>query len=144
MTDEYTVGAAAEMTGVSVRSHQPEFAQRQERTARYTEQDWLRLRDELHAIHRHLVEAMRRGVPATDPAVMDLAEQLRRHTDHWFHDCGYDKHRELAVLYRDNQRSGRNYDDMAPGLSRYVYDAIMANCDRATQPEPEAARRRGR
>jgi DNA-binding transcriptional MerR regulator len=110
--------------------HQPSFAQRQLRTAAYTEQDWLRLRDELHVIHRRLADSLSQGVPATDPAVMDLAEQLRQHTDRWFHDCGYDKHRELAELYRTNQRSGRNYDDMAPGLSQYVHDAIMANCDR--------------
>jgi DNA-binding transcriptional MerR regulator len=112
---------------------QPSFAQRQERTARYTEQDWLRLRDELHTIHRALVDAMNAGVPPADPRAMDLAEQLRQHTDRWFHDCDYDKHRELAVLYRDNRRSGRNYDDMAPGLSRYVHDAIMANCDAAAE-----------
>lgn len=37
----------------------------------------------------------------------------------------------LARAYLANQRSGRNYDDMAPGLSRYVHDAIMANADRA-------------
>lgn len=109
---------------------QPSFAQRQQRTAGYDEQDWLRLRDELHAIHRDLVAAMHAGVPATDPAAMDLAERLRQHTDRWFHDCDHGKHRELAELYRTNQRSGRNYDDMAPGLSQYVHDAIMANADR--------------
>jgi DNA-binding transcriptional MerR regulator len=112
--------------------HQPSFVQRQQRTASYTEQDWLKLRDELHAIHRGLADAMGRGVPATDPVAMDLAEDLRQHTDRWFHDCGYDEHRELAELYRTNRRSGRNYDDMAPGLSQYVHDAIMANCDRVT------------
>ena len=30
-----------------------------------------------------------------------------------------------------NWRSGRNYDEMVPGLSRYVHDAIVANCERA-------------
>jgi hypothetical protein len=60
---------------------------------------------------------------------MDLAEQLRQHTDHWFHDCGYEIHRGMAEHYRANRRSGRNYDEMAPGLSQYVHDAIVANCD---------------
>jgi hypothetical protein len=31
---------------------------------------------------------------------------------------------------RTNQRRGRNYDDMVPGLSQYVHDAIVANCER--------------
>jgi hypothetical protein len=75
---------------------------------------------------------MANGIPPTDPEAMDLAEQHRKHTDHWFHDCDYATHKELAEHYRDNERSGRNYDDMMPGLSRYVYDAIVANAERST------------
>jgi hypothetical protein len=37
----------------------------------------------------------------------------------------------LAQQYRANRRRGRNYDDLAPGLSQYVHDAIVANCDGA-------------
>jgi DNA-binding transcriptional MerR regulator len=109
----------------------PEFVQRQQRTARYTEQDWMRLRTELSAINQELADAMTRGVLATDPVAMDLAERLRQHTDRWFHDCDYETHRGMAEHYRANRRSGRNYDDMVPGLSRYVHDAIIANCRRA-------------
>lgn len=95
----------------------PEFVQRRQRTARYGEQDWQRLRAELASINQGLADAMSRGVPPTEPAAMELAERLRLHTDRWFHDCGYDTHREMAEHYRTNRRSGRNYDDMAPGLS---------------------------
>lgn len=77
---------------------------------------------------------MRAGIPAADPVPTDLAEQHRRHLEHWFHDCDYDTHRTLAAEYRANRRLGRNYDDMAPGLSRYIHDAILANCQR-NQPE---------
>ncbi|MEZ0115308.1 DNA-binding transcriptional MerR regulator [Catenulispora sp. EB89] len=108
----------------------PEFVQRRQRTARYGEQDWLRLRAELAAINQGLADAMARGVPAADPAATELAERLRLHTDRWFHDCDYETHRELAEHYRANRRSGRNYDDMVPGLSQYVHDAIVANCRR--------------
>jgi MerR family transcriptional regulator, thiopeptide resistance regulator len=75
---------------------------------------------------------MRAGTPATDPAAMDLAEEHRRHLDRWMHDCPPEVHRTLAAAYLANERIGRNYDDMAPGLSRYVHDAIMANADRLT------------
>jgi DNA-binding transcriptional MerR regulator len=101
--------------------------QREERTARYSKEDWLELRASLTAIHRELAEAMLSGVPADDPRAMDLAERHRQHTDKWFHDCDYATHLELAAHYRDNRRRGRNYDDMVPGLSRYVHDAIKAN-----------------
>lgn len=40
-------------------------------------------------------------------------------------------HRAPADSYRANERIGRNYDDMAPGLSQYIHDAIVANADRA-------------
>ncbi len=41
---------------------------------------------------------------------------------------GYRVH--LAGLYLADQRFGRNYDDMAPGLAQYVHDAIAANSRR--------------
>jgi hypothetical protein len=109
-----------------------EFVQRQQRTARYSQQDWEKLRTELAAINQGLAEAMTSGKPPTDPAAMDLAEQHRKHTDRWFHDCDHATHRELAEHYRNNERSGRNYDDMVPGLSQYVHDAIVANAERST------------
>ncbi|MGW3347054.1 MerR family transcriptional regulator [Nonomuraea rubra] len=37
-----------------------------------------------------------------------------------------------------HQRIGRNYDDMAPGLSRYVHDAIMANADRGDRARSQS------
>jgi len=111
------------------------WAQRQERTSGYTKQDWLRLRTEQAAIHQRLLEAMNAGAAATDPAVMDLAERHRQHIDRWFHDCDHEVHRELARAYRANERLGRNYDDMAPGLSQYISDAIVANCQRAADSQ---------
>ena len=112
----------------------PEYVQRQQRTARYTLQDWTRLRTELASVNQGLADAMARGVPAADSDAMDLAERLRQHTHNWFHDCGYETHRAMAEHYRANRRGGRNYDDMAPGLSQYVHDAIIANCERAGSP----------
>ncbi|WP_459721252.1 MerR family transcriptional regulator [Actinophytocola sp. KF-1] len=108
------------------------FRQRRERVAAYRREDWLALRAEQAGIHQRLAAAMNAGVPADSPEVMDLAEEHRLHLDRWLHDCDHATHRELARAYRANLRSGRNYDDMAPGLSRYIHDAIVANADRAT------------
>ncbi|HEY0494744.1 MAG TPA: MerR family transcriptional regulator [Kutzneria sp.] len=109
-----------------------EFGQRQQRTARYTQQDWEKLRTELATINQGLAEAMANGIPPTDPEAMDLAEQHRKHTDRWFHDCDHATHEGLAEHYKNNERSGQNYDDMVPGLSQYVHDAIVANAKRST------------
>ncbi|MFE9579926.1 MerR family transcriptional regulator [Nocardia sp. NPDC006044] len=113
--------------------HNPDFTQRRERSAQYSKQDWLDLRAEQRDIHQRLADAMHTGTPADDEAVMDLAEQQRRHLEKWFHDCDYDTHLRLAEDYRANRRLGRNYDDMAPGLSQYIHDAIAANCRRHQQ-----------
>ncbi|WP_084477825.1 MerR family transcriptional regulator [Nocardia jejuensis] len=108
--------------------HTPEFAQRRERTAHYSKQDWLDIRTEQREIHQGLADAMHAGTPADDQTVMELAERQRLHLERWFHDCDYDTHRRLAEEYRANRRLGLNYDDMASGLSRYIHDAILANC----------------
>jgi MerR family transcriptional regulator, thiopeptide resistance regulator len=75
---------------------------------------------------------MRRDVPA----VLDIAEEHRRHIHRWWHDCDHDTHDELARAYLANERIGRNYDDMAPGLSRYIHDVIIANSARAAAGQP--------
>jgi hypothetical protein len=49
-------------------------------------QDWQQLLAENASIHQRLLEAVNSGEPAGDPAVMDLAEEHRQHTDRWYHD----------------------------------------------------------
>jgi hypothetical protein len=39
-------------------------------------------------------------------------------------------HRGLAELYVSDPRYMASYDEIEPGFSRYVHDAIMANADR--------------
>lgn len=109
------------------------FRQSRDRTAKYTREDWLALQAEVADIHQRIATAMTAGTPATAPEVMDLAEEHRRHLHRWFHDCDHDTHRELARAYRANERVGRNYDEMVPGLSQYIHDAIMANSTRESR-----------
>ncbi|MEU0565449.1 MerR family transcriptional regulator [Nonomuraea sp. NPDC005983] len=106
------------------------WRQQQRRTSRYSAENWREIRAEQAGVHQRLLEAMRAGIPATDPAVMDLAEEHRLHLDRRFHDCDHDTHRVLAESYLANERIGLNFDDVAPGLSRYIHDAIMANAGR--------------
>ncbi len=75
---------------------------------------------------------MTADAPADDPRATDLAERHRQHISRWFYDCTYDRHRGLAEMYLADERFGKNYDDMASGLARYVHDAILANADRTT------------
>lgn len=107
------------------------WRQSQRRTAAYTKQDWLEIRAEVTAINQDFLAAMRAGEPAGSARAMDVAERHRQHIAARFYECGYGMHTGLAELYLADQRFGRNYDDMAPGLAQYVHDAIIANARRA-------------
>ena len=111
-------------------SHTELWRQRQQRTAAYTADDWKAIRLEQATIHQQLLDAMSAGTPATDPAATELAERHRLHLHRRFHDCDHATHRRLAASYLANERIGLNFDDVAPGLSRYIHDAIVANADR--------------
>ena len=107
------------------------WKQSQRRTATYTKEDWIAIQAETTEINQEILAAMRAGVPADVQRAMDLAERHRQHIGRWFYDCDYAMHRGLAELYLADQRFGKNYDDMAPGLAQYVHDAMLANAAQA-------------
>jgi DNA-binding transcriptional MerR regulator len=106
------------------------FRQSQARAKRYTKDDWLAIKQESEETSQRLVAAMRAGIPATSPEVMDLAEEHRRHISRWFYDCSYEIHRGLGQMYVDDPRFTATYEGIAPGLAVYLRDAIVANADR--------------
>jgi len=107
------------------------YRQSQARTATYTPEDWERIKAEGAEVMRRLVEELRAGTPAQSAAAMDLAEEHRAQITRWFYDCGYDIHRGLADMYVADPRFTATYEDQAPGLARYLHDAIHANAARA-------------
>jgi MerR family transcriptional regulator, thiopeptide resistance regulator len=107
------------------------WKQSQRRTAAYPKDDWIAIKSEADGNIREFADALRAGEPATGIVAMDLAEAHRRHISRWFYDCGYDMHRGLAEMYVADPRYAASYDEITPGFSRYVRDAILANADRA-------------
>jgi DNA-binding transcriptional MerR regulator len=101
------------------------------RTAAYTKQDWVTIKDEAQANIDAFAAALRGGEPATGPAAMDLAEAHRQHLSRWFYECDLTMHRALAEMYVADPRYVASYDEIAPGLWRYVHDAMLANAERA-------------
>lgn len=108
-----------------------EWAQSQRKTATYTKADWIEIQQEATGLNQALLDTMAAGEPATGQRAMDLAEAHRAHIRRWFYDCSYELHRCLAETYVNDERFGKNYDDMAPGLAQYMHDAMIANADRA-------------
>jgi hypothetical protein len=105
------------------------------RTAAYTKEDWITIKAEADASIQGFAELVRAGQAATGTAAMELAEAHRQHLIRWFYDCSYGAHRGLAELYVSDPRYIATYDEIAPGFSWYVHDAILANADRA-EPQP--------
>ncbi len=109
------------------------YRQSQRRTTRYTKDDWLTIKQDGDGITRGFADLFAAGVPADDPRATDVAESHRQHLSRWFYDCGHDMHRGLAEMYVADPRFTANYEEVAPGLVRYVHDAIVANADRAAR-----------
>jgi hypothetical protein len=82
------------------------------------------MKSELESLYEKLAEKMREGVAPTDPDVAELAEAHRLHIDRWFYPCSPGMHRGLGEMYVADERFTAAIDKHAPGLARYLADAI--------------------
>jgi MerR family transcriptional regulator, thiopeptide resistance regulator len=107
------------------------WAESQRRAARYTKEDWQRIKAEADGIHQRLAAALTAGLPADHPTVRELAEEHRRHICGHFYECGYEMHRGLGEMYITDERFTATYEAIHPGLAAYLHAAITANADAA-------------
>lgn len=110
-----------------------QYVESQRRAARYSKDDWKRMRDEVASWSERYAALMEAGEPATGERAMDMAEEHRQHIAKWFYDCSYDIHRGLGETYVSDGRFKEFYDSMRPGLAEHLRDAITANAARHTQ-----------
>ncbi|MDQ3931339.1 MAG: MerR family transcriptional regulator [Actinomycetota bacterium] len=102
-----------------------------QRTSSYGKEQWQAIKAEGEEIELWLSAALADGVSPEAEEAMNLAEAHRQYISRWFYDCPYGMQRSLADMYVDDPRFTAHYDDRAPGLARYLRDAIHANADRA-------------
>ncbi|MFT3661062.1 MAG: MerR family transcriptional regulator [Gordonia sp. (in: high G+C Gram-positive bacteria)] len=124
-SDEYQAEAAERWGDTD------EWKQSARRTAEYTTSDWRAIKAEAEAINDDFVAAKRAGLPADGTAAMDVAERARLHIHERFYDCPPEFHVNLGEMYVCDPRFTATYDDLEPGLARYVRDAIVANAARS-------------
>lgn len=108
------------------------YRESQRRTAGYREEDWQRIQAEGAEIEGRFAAALRAGQAPDSTEAMTAAEAHRQHINRYFYDCGYPIHRGLAGMYLADHRFTEHYEQIAPGLARYVHDAVQANADRAS------------
>ena len=99
------------------------------RTKGYSKADWQAIKAEGQAAADQLVAAMQAGKPADSPEAMEGAEAHRAQIDRWFYPCSYEMQVGLAEMYLADPRFTATYEKIAPGLARYIHDAIKANAD---------------
>ncbi|MET8945321.1 MerR family transcriptional regulator [Streptomyces sp. NPDC004542] len=109
-----------------------EYAESQRRAARYTKDDWRRIKAEVDGWEERYAALMTAGGPPAGDGAMDLAEEHRRHIDTWYFECSYEMHRCLAQMYVADERFKAYYDSMRPGLAEHLKEAILANAARHT------------
>ena len=107
------------------------WEQSQQRTKSYTKEQWQQIKQETDEVNTRFVELKRGEVPATSAEAMDVAERARLHICRWFYDCTQAMHAAIAEMYVADPRFRQTYEDLSPGLSRYVRDAIVANAARS-------------
>ena len=103
------------------------WAQSRSRTKHYTKEQWQQVKDDTDRINGAFIVLMASGASAGSSEAMDVAEQARLQIHEWFYDCSPQMHDHLADLYVTDARFTSTYEDQAPGLARYVHDAIKAN-----------------
>ena len=105
------------------------WRQSQARTATFTKGDWVRYRADTDALHSRLVDGFAAGYAPDSPEAMALAEEHRQWVGQMY-DCSPEMHRGLAEMYLADERFTKTYEDLAPGLTRWLHDAIQANAAR--------------
>jgi MerR family transcriptional regulator, thiopeptide resistance regulator len=110
--------------------HTDAWKQSQQRTKSFTKADWAEVKAETDALHKAFTDAIDAGEPPTSEAAMDAAEQHRRHINDRFYECSHEFHKALGEMYTSDPRFTAPYDEIRPGMSQYVHDAIYANAAR--------------
>ena len=100
----------------------PEFEESVRRAKAFTKQDWDEIKREGGEIMERLAVLMDRD-PA-DPEVQRWVGRHHRQINDRFYACGPEVYRGLGDLYADDPRFTAVYDNVKPGLARFLRDAM--------------------
>ena len=115
----------------------PQWAQSQQRAAALSKEDWQQVKAEGDALDSDLAQALRDGVEPGSAEANALAERHRVSIEQFF-DCTYSMQVCLGKMYLGDSRFTQRYEDIQPGLTQWLYDAIAANA-KAHGVDPDTA-----
>jgi DNA-binding transcriptional MerR regulator len=106
------------------------YAESQRRAARYTKEDWQRIKAETDDWQQRYAALMAAGEQPAGEAAMDLAEEHRQQISRWYFEVPYEMHRCFGEMYVSDERFTAYYDSVRPGLAAHLREAILANAAR--------------
>lgn len=108
--------------------HTPAWAESQRRARKYTPDDWRAIQQECREIDQGTAALLDRS-PA-DPEVQGWIQRHHRQINDRFYTCTPEMYRGLGDLYVQDPRFTARYEEIKPGMARFMQAAIQAYCDR--------------
>jgi MerR family transcriptional regulator, thiopeptide resistance regulator len=102
------------------------WKQSQQRLSKFSKQDWIEVKAEGDALLQALATAKRSGVVPGSAKANALADRHRASVER-FYDVDDAMHVCLAQMYLADERFTRYYDDVEPGLARFLHDIVVAS-----------------
>ena len=106
--------------------HTDAYKESARRTKHYGKAEWEQIRAEGDAVFARFAELMAANAPVDDARVQAAVTAHREHITRWFYPCSVEIQRGLAEMFVADSRFAANIDRVAPGLARYVRDAIAS------------------
>ncbi|WP_343252706.1 MerR family transcriptional regulator [Ligaoa zhengdingensis] len=97
-----------------------------ERTKHYQKEDWARINAEADQFYRALASQM--GRAPSDPSVQKLVSDWQALITRYYYPCTDEILAGLGEMYIADRRFTDNIDRYAPGLARFLSDAIAIHC----------------
>jgi hypothetical protein len=102
------------------------YKQSKEKTAKYSQVDFDKAILEQDEAIMIFLEAFSENLEPQSEKAQSAVLAHREAITKWFYDCSIEMQKNLAVMYLEDPRFKKHYDDHASGLAQYIHDAIMA------------------
>lgn len=96
------------------------------RTSAYSAEDWRRFKQQNQENLDDFITMMKDGSPPDSPEAQEAARRHGALIDEWFYPITPEIHLGLAKSYVTDPRFEATYEAAAPGLTRYIRDAVVA------------------
>ena len=103
-----------------------QYSQSSQRTSKYSHADFALAKVDQEAATELFAYAFGNSLAIDSPETQAAVVAHREAITKWFYDCSVEMQKNLALMYVQDQRFKKYYDDRARGLAQYVHDAILA------------------